>query len=40
MGRVQAFVQYPAPPVGYAWSRGMEVPESMDFWVRHMEHIL
>ena len=35
--RVQRFLQYPSPPVGYAWTRGMDVPSTMDFWVRHLE---
>mgnify|MGYP003682581401 CR=1 FL=1 len=34
---VKHFVQYPSPPICYAWNRGMQVPDEMDFIVRHME---
>jgi len=37
LSRVQSFVQFPSPPVGFAWTRGMAVPDKMDFWVRHLE---
>lgn len=39
LGVLQYFVQYPCPPVIYAWTRGMPIPEQLDFFVRHMELI-
>ena len=37
IGVRQLFVKYPCPPVSYAWVRGMDVPEKLDFSVRYME---
>lgn len=37
LGVLQTFVQYPSPPVAFAWTRNMPIPEEMDFWVRHLE---
>jgi len=37
LGVLKHFVHYPCPPVAYSWRRGMEIPEEIDFLVRHME---
>ena len=36
---IQHFVNYPSPAVGFAWTRGMKVPNKIDFLVRHLEII-
>ena len=36
---IQHFVNYPSPAVGFSWTRGMEVPNDIDFLVRHLEII-
>ena len=39
LASLKHFVQYPSPPIAYSWNRGMEIPNEIDFLVRHMEII-
>jgi|GEM_PF-3503684 hypothetical protein len=37
LGIFQRFIKYPCPPIGLSWTRNMEVPDSVDKYVRHQE---